>query len=164
MFLYTDAAETIHTDTCQSATMGMGRTITCPPCSLRVLPFLEMGMPRYFCQPLSMDALSVGLPPGPCWVECSLECPGLWAQPHPGMWGYMLAVQTQSLNIKILEFPSAAISESWQVLHMSAQLLRFKGWACLGLLGEEREEGCVLVWFLLTHYDLQKGMHAFQRH
>lgn len=59
----------------------------------------------------------------------------------------MLAVQIQSLNIKILEFPSAAISESWQANHMSAQLLSdSKSRHALGCWGR-REGGCFLFWF-----------------
>lgn len=45
--LHTDAAETIPA---QVWSMHMGRTVTCPPCSLHVLWLLEMwmGMQRYF--------------------------------------------------------------------------------------------------------------------
>lgn len=69
----------------------------------------------------------------------------------------MLAVHIQSLNIKILEFPSTAISETWQVNHVSAQLLSdSKSKHAWGRGGGRMF--FVLVCFLLTRYDLQKGM------
>lgn len=55
--------------------MGIGRPVTCIPCIL--LTRNVNGNAEIFLPAFSVDALTVGLPPGPCWLECFLECPGL---------------------------------------------------------------------------------------
>lgn len=55
--------------------MGMGRTVTCPPCIL--LTRNVNGNAEIFLPAFSVDVLSEGLPPGPCRLECFLECPRL---------------------------------------------------------------------------------------
>lgn len=55
--------------------LAMGRTANRPPCIL--LTRNVNGNAEIFLPAFSVDALTVGLPPGPCWLECFLECPGL---------------------------------------------------------------------------------------